>query len=269
MRFPGSDWMKVTLLVLFSWGTLSNASAQTITNVSSSPVSITWTVGVDSDYRFRGIAQNNFKPSLQAGLDLSTHPGFYLGIWSAKVSEWAASHDGFVELDTYAGYKNTVGKLGFDVGVIAYTYPRSISSYNANTRETYLGLSYGIISFKTSYVLSKNYFASTNANDDASGTLYYDLTLSKDVAKRVNVFAHVGYTDYKNKQVPAYETENPLSYTDYNVGFNFESNGFTLTAKYFWNDTHKGTRAWTGLSALTDQTKLYRSGFGFSITKSF
>jgi uncharacterized protein (TIGR02001 family) len=104
-----------------------------------------------------------------------------------------------------ADIKQQLRVLGVDMGAIAYIYPGSSSGdngadWNANTQEAYLGLSYGPVTFKTSYVLSKSYFASTgNSGGDASGTMYYDLTLSQEVAPKLIASIHAGYTDYNGK----------------------------------------------------------------------
>ena len=95
----------------------------------------------------------------------------------------------------YGGYKTEFSGVGLDVGAISYRYPGT--NVAANTSEAYIGLSYGPITFKTSYVLSKNYFASTIPGRDASGTVYYDLTVSQEIAPKLVASAHAGYTDYK------------------------------------------------------------------------
>jgi uncharacterized protein (TIGR02001 family) len=47
--------------------------------------SLTGTVTVINDYRFRGYTQTNFMPAAQVGIDLSHSSGFYLGNWNSNV----------------------------------------------------------------------------------------------------------------------------------------------------------------------------------------
>jgi uncharacterized protein (TIGR02001 family) len=81
-------------------------------------------VGVTSDYVFRGISQSNEEAAIQGGVDF-TCGKFYAGFWGSSVSDFA-NPDG-LELDLYAGFKTTIGKLTLDLGVIYYTYPGVVS----------------------------------------------------------------------------------------------------------------------------------------------
>ena len=232
-------------------------------------IAVTSNVGITSDYRFRGISQNNRSPSIQGGFDVAFNKvGLYLGTWGSNVNAWTAG-DGSMEWDLYGGYKTEIAGIAIDLGAIAYTYPGTTKSYKSNTQEAYLGFGYGPAAFKVSYVLGKNYFASTSdtaAKKDASGTIYYDLTLSQELAPKLVASVHAGYTDYKDKNVTAYVT-NKFSYADYNVGLAYDLNGYVFGAKYFWNDTKKGTESWA--TSAVDGTKLYKSGVAVSLTKAF
>ena len=269
-------YLTLSAIALAAAATLSSGTvlAQAAAPAAAPDFVVTGNFGITSDYRFRGLQQTDGDPAFQGGFDLAHSSGLYVGTWGSNVSSWAAGPDTStkLEIDLYGGYKTTVGDVGLDIGAIAYMYPGSSTGYegadwNANTQEAYVGLTYGPVTFKTSYVLSKNYFASTGA--DASGTLYYDLTLAKEVMPKLTASFHVGYTDYK--QDSAYinneEAAGKLSYTDYNVGLAYDlGNGFTAAAKYFWNDDKAGTRFYaTGVSGKS----LYKDGVAVSLTKAF
>ena len=91
-----------------------------------------WNLGVTNDYVFRGFSQNQRKPSVEGGLDI-TYGTFYAGLWAANVNFTPATDfNGFavkapVELDLYMGFKPVLksasGDYNFDFGVIGYTYP--------------------------------------------------------------------------------------------------------------------------------------------------
>jgi len=224
---------------------------------------VTGNFGITSDYRFRGLSQNNLDPAISGGFDVAHSSGLYIGTWGSNVSSWAAG-PGSLELDLYGGYKTVVGDIGLDIGAIVYKYPGSLASTRANTEEVYVGFSYGPAVFKTSYVIGKNYFASTDSGKDASGTMYYDLTLSQEVAPKLVASVHVGYTGYKEA---ATTSTDKVSYTDYSIGLAYDlGNGFTAGAKYFWNDTNPGTKTY---ASTGDGTKLYKDGFAVSLTKAF
>ena len=144
------------------------------------------------------------------------------------------------------------------------------SNYHANTQEAYLGLSYGPATFKTSYVLGKNYFASTGGKD-ASGTLYYDLTLSQEVAPKLTAAIHAGYTDYRLDYQSNVDGKK-FSYADYNVGLTYDYEGFLLGAKYYFNDVSAGTKYYANAAAAdygNGKSNLYKNTFVISVLKSF
>ncbi|MEY2706742.1 MAG: hypothetical protein RI905_493 [Pseudomonadota bacterium] len=237
---------------------------------------LTGNFGVVSDYRFRGISQNNTDPAIQGGFDLAHSSGLYIGTWASTVSSWTAgASSAHLETDLYGGFKTEVAGVGLDIGAIAYMYPGSASGYKANTQEAYVGLAYGPATFKTSYVLSKAYFASTygpadsNAGlgSDASGTIYYDLTVAQEIAPKLTASVHAGYTDYKNDAAYIASGGGKLSYADYNVGLAYDLNGYVFGVKYFFNDVKPGTKTYAG--ATSSNPNLYKNGLVVSVLKAF
>jgi len=259
-------YLTLSAIALVAAATLSSGTALAQAPAPAPDFTVTGNFGITSDYRFRGLSQNNLDPAISGGFDVAHSSGLYIGTWGSNVSQWAASSTGSLELDLYGGYKTTVGDVGIDVGAIAYRYPSSLQNYRSNTEEVYVGLSYGPAVFKTSYVIGKNYFASTDSGKDASGTVYYDLTLSQEVAPKLVASVHVGYTDY---QEAATTYPDKVSYTDYNVGLAYDYEGFILGVKYFWNDTNPGTKNYASTGANNTGTKLYKDGFAVSLTKAF
>ncbi len=232
-------------------------------------ITITPNIGIVSDYLFRGISQNNKQAALQGGIDVAFKEGFYVGTWASKVSDWTAGPNSQnVEVDLYGGYKTEVSGVGVDVGVITYNYPGSKKGGNwyANTQEAYLGLTYGPATFKTNYVIGKNYFATTTGGS-AKGTIYYDLTLAQEVAPKLTASAHAGYTDYKESAF-AYGP-GKMSYSDYNVGLTYDYEGFLLGAKYYFNSTKAGTKAYADGLGVGEKSNLYKNTLVFSVLKAF
>ena len=263
-------YLTLSAIALAAAATLSSgAMAQT---APAPDFTVTGNFGVTSDYRFRGISQNNLDPAFQGGFDVAHKSGLYVGTWGSNVSQWAASTTGSLEMDLYGGYKTEVAGVGVDVGAISYRYPGTTKTYKSNTDEAYVGFTYGPAVFKTSYVLSKNYFATfdnTVAGADASGTMYFDLTLSQEIAPKLVASVHAGYTDYKDNKVSSYQNSK-LSYADYNIGLAYDlGNGFNLAAKYFWNDVKPGTKSWAGASSSSGGKALYKDGVAVSLTKAF
>ncbi len=263
-------YLTLSAIALAAAATLSSgAMAQT---APAPDFTVTGNFGVTSDYRFRGISQNNLDPAFQGGFDVAHKSGLYVGTWGSNVSNWAAGPGASLEMDLYGGYKTDLSGIGLDIGLISYTYPGSKKETRADTQEAYVGLTYGPITFKTSYVIGKNYFASTKSGGDASGTMYYDLTLSQEIAPKLVASIHAGYTDYKQAAANSDIGTDKFSYSDYNLGLTYDlGNGFNLGAKYFWNDLSKGTKTYANASAesLAGPKNLGKDGFAVSLTKAF
>jgi uncharacterized protein (TIGR02001 family) len=274
-------YLTLSAIALAAAATLTSGTVLAQAKPATPEFTVTGNFGVTSDYRFRGLQQTDGDPAFQGGFDVAHSSGLYVGTWGSNVSSWAAGPGTStkLEIDLYGGYKTEVSGVGVDVGAIAYMYPGSSSgdgsngNYRANTQEAYIGLAYGIATFKTSYVLSKNYFASTGGAD-ASGTMYYDLTLAKEIMPKLTASIHAGYTDYKKDALYVEGAGGKLSFADYNVGLAYDlGNAFTLGAKYFWNDAKPGTKYYaTGYNSASgsfDGKSLYKDGFAVSLTKTF
>jgi len=269
-------YLTLSAIALAAAATLSSGVACAEEAAAPVPdIAVTSNIGLTSDYRFRGISQNNRSPSAQGGFDVAFNKlGLYVGTWGSNVNKWTAG-DGSMEWDLYGGYKTEVAGIAVDLGLIDYQYPGS-GSYKANTQEAYLGLGYGIASFKVSRTIGDNYFASTNSagtnGASARGTMYYDMTLSQEVLPKLTASAHAGYTDYKADGAFSSATRTgKFSYTDYNVGLSYDYNGFVLGAKYYFNTLKAGTKSYADASGTLSSGKsnLGANGVALSLTRSF
>lgn len=205
--------------------------------------SVTYNVGVLSDYRVRGIAQTSFKPALQGGIDFAHKNGLYLGTAISNVrwvKEFNGATKGSYELDLYGGHKGEISPgLTYDVGVISYRYPGNDSGVgsdaipegtytNASTTEIYGALTYKIYTFK--YNRSLGDFL---GNPGSSGSQYFDLSAAYDLGKGFSLTPHIGRQLIPNQPVP-------LSYTDIALTLSKDfGNGFVATAAALANNADK------------------------------
>ena len=232
-------------------------------------------VGLFSQYIFRGLTQTDRDPALQGNFDINHSSGLYLGMWGSNISwlrdiysttalgygreqDTVYKSGGNLEIDVYGGFKSEIGKtgLGIDLGALQYYYPgtergRDQGWAKANTTEIYGALSYGWLQAKYSHVVSKDAwgFGKYSGQDkDAKGTYYAELNATVPIGeligggplKGLSGIAHYGKQEFDNDAALGFP-----SYEDYKVGLsNTFDNGVVLGA--FWTDT-KGTRdsAWT------------------------
>lgn len=84
------------------------------------PVSFSGNVTFVTDYRFRGITLSDKDVAIQGGIDLSTQPGFFVGIWGSSIAEFNGAT---TEIDLTAGWTGTFEFLTPTIGIIGYLYP--------------------------------------------------------------------------------------------------------------------------------------------------
>jgi len=199
----------------------SGAFAQTAAAEPESTLG--YNIGVVSNYSFRGITQTNYGGAVQGGVDYAHKSGFYIGAWASNVS-WVKKVNGATkgdyELDLYGGYKGElIEGLGFDVGYISYMYPGNDSGdagsnapglySNANTKEAYIGLTYGPVTFKVSQSLG-DFLGNLNSN----GSRYYDLSATFDLGDGYSFVPHIGRQTIPNQSVVGGIQGNAADYTD-------------------------------------------------------
>ncbi|MDB5883085.1 MAG: hypothetical protein JWP43_2963 [Ramlibacter sp.] len=196
---------------------------------------LSYNVGVVSDYRYRGISQSRLKPALQGGIDFAHKSGFYLGTWGSTI-KWikdAGATKGSFELDLYGGYKGEIAKdFTYDVGYLRYQYVNNKLGnvpglVNANTDELYGALTYGMFTAKYSHSLS-NLFG----NPNSKGSGYLDLSANVDMGNGWSIVPHIGHQKVRHLSV--------ASYTDYSltVGKDMGS-GFSLSAAVVGTDAER------------------------------
>lgn len=176
---------------------LVGTAAMAQTKAPEPDYTLSYNVGVTSDYRFRGMAQTSTNPALQGGVDFAHKSGLYLGAWGSNVSwikDYAGATDGSFELDLYAGYKGGIGKdLTYDLGLITYQYPGNTAATNANTTEIYGALTFGLVTAK--YSRSTGNFI---ANPNSSGSAYFEVAAAIDLGNGYSLTPHIGRQSIPN-----------------------------------------------------------------------
>ena len=235
------------LLAAGLFGASLGAFAQTFdaTAPAATPEhSLTFNVGLASDYRYRGISQSRLKPAVSAGADYSHASGLYVGTWLSSI-RWIkdAGGDAPMEWDVYGGYKGSAGPVGYDVGVLRYQYPNAKLAVSPNTTEIYGALTYGVATLKYSHALT-NLFGFA----DSKGSGYLDLSANLDLGDGWLVVPHVGRQWVRHNSA--------FAYTDYAVTLNKDfGHGLVASAALMGTDADKAlyvtpSGRFTGRTAL-------------------
>ena len=112
-----------------------------------------------STYVWRGLALAD--AALQGGLDYSTPQGLHAGVWTSNVY-------GGSELDVTVGFAGKTKGIGFDVGLIVYTYPQAEATAGAgqdyNFNELYASISKDMLNARFSTSSEAGSYIEINAN---------------------------------------------------------------------------------------------------------
>jgi uncharacterized protein (TIGR02001 family) len=194
------------------------------------PFSVTFNVGANTDYVFRGFSQTDENPSVFGGADATIGGIGYLGVWASNVD---FNNGTDAEIDVYGGIKPTMGPVTFDVGFVYYGYVDQPSGSHEDYWEGKVGASMpvGPATLGAVVYYSPEFFGKTG---DA---WYYEANASYAVPD--TKFSFSGAVGHQ-------EVDTGLDYTTWNagIGYAFDDHiGFDLR---YW-DTDKGKADTGGL----------------------
>ena len=116
------------------------AFAQDAATAPPKEVTVSGSVGLTNDYRFRGVSQSDENMAVQGGITIAHKSGVYIGTWGSNLAGWGTFGGANMELDLIAGYKTSIGGGGtIDVGATWYMYPSGFD--NTDFIEPYAKLS--------------------------------------------------------------------------------------------------------------------------------
>lgn len=146
---------------------------------------VSWTVGVASDYVFRGYSQTDKAAQVFGSIDV-TAGDFYAGIWASNV-DFADSTDG--EIDLYAGYRSEHQGFEIDLGLVAYVYPSQPdgADYDYVEMKAAASRAIGPVTVGAALFWSPNYFG-----EDETAT-YVEATASVSPATDWTVSGAIGH----------------------------------------------------------------------------
>ena len=85
---------------------------------------VSGSVGLASDYRFRGVSQSDEQLAVQGGVTVTHDSGLYIGTWASNLAGWGTFGGANMELDLIGGYKAKLAdNATLDIGLTWYMYP--------------------------------------------------------------------------------------------------------------------------------------------------
>ncbi|MCX7255467.1 MAG: TorF family putative porin [Polaromonas sp.] len=257
MKLKPASFLALTLL-------LAGGAVMAQTATPTPDYTLSYNVGLVSDYRARGLSQTTFKPALQAGVDFAHKSGVYLGAIGSNIN-WirdyvGAPAKGSLEVDLYAGYKGSLTQdIAFDIGVFRYQYPGNTASkviVDANTTEIYGALTYGIVTAK--YSQSTGNFV---ANANSAGSKYFEVAANIDLGKGLTLTPHIGRQTIPNVSAPQPDSGN---YTDYSLTLSKDfGNGLSASVSAIGTDAKDGFYKVGGFDNLGKSTVVVGLKYNF------
>ena len=229
--------MRKSLLSLAVLGALSVPTISFAADAAPAVATPDWTfpssIGMVSDYIWRGQTQTWGKPAVQAGIEADHVSGFYAGVWGSNVSShWLPNAN--LETDWSLGFRNSFATdFKYDVGGTYIYYPGgdfakapgSYQSSKINSLELYASLGWKWLAVKGGYMPTKFYGwnvdnsrpdfgfpgdLSAGVTGNTNGAYYFMGSASYDVLPGLNLAGEVG------RQTIANSTG--LDWTWYKVG---------------------------------------------------
>lgn len=202
-------------------------------------VTLSGTVALQSDYRFRGISQNARQATPEASLIVQGPSGWYGSVWAAKTNWGLPRQDGATpsyEVDEYVGKHTDLWGTDLNVEAYYYSYPdyhgpkdgAKASFFEAIGQLTH---NFGDLSLTGSWAYSPALSLGNGTGNDLSGTAAYTLndwvTLSADLGHQWAQNAKYGGVGH--------------GYTHYDAGATVTYHAVSLDLRYAGTDL--GARA--------------------------
>ncbi|MGZ5835092.1 MAG: TorF family putative porin [Xanthobacteraceae bacterium] len=182
---------------------------------------------ITSDYRFRGISQNNREWAPQASVNWAGPDGFYAGTWISKTNwDGFAGHDGNTpsfELDIYGGKHFDLGGTDLNVEAYYYSYPDAqplafgttkVASYFEGIFQ--LAHSFGSLALTATGAVSPEWSLGGGTGGYIEGTASYPLT------DWLSISGNVGHQWVENA---------PSDYTHFDLGLTATWHSWSLDVR--------------------------------------
>lgn len=243
------------------------------------PLTVTGSIALVSDYRFRGVSQSDKQIAVQGGFTVTHESGLYAGTWASNLAGWGTFGGANTELDLYGGYKVPIGGATLDVGLTWYMYPGGAS--NTDFAEPYVKLSgtvgpvsvLGGIAYAPPQRALGNFSRTPFSRGQAEDNIYVWGDASVGIPKTpITAKAHVGYSDGNPGLGPNGTSVAPTGrYVDWLLGVDAVVGPLVLGVAYVDTNISSAGSAYLlpNFSSTKDGSSIADSQVVFSVSTSF
>lgn len=196
---------KIALLLAstFAATSLSVATPAFAQEEAEKEFTVSGSVGLVSDYRFRGVSQSDKEMAIQGGVTVTHKSGFYVGTWASNLAGWGTFGGSNMELDVFGGYAFPLNDdLKLDVGLTWYMYPGGADNTDFVEPYVKLGIGSGPLTglVGVAYAPKQEALGNFSNTPFSTGESEDNLYLWGDVAYAIpgtplKLKGHVGYSD--------------------------------------------------------------------------
>lgn len=218
-------------------------------------ITVSGSVAIASDYRFRGVSQTDKEVALQGGVTISHESGAYVGFWGSNLAGWGTFLGANLETDIIAGFKFPVAEgATLDVGVTYYMYPGGLDT--TDFFEPYIKLSGTVgpatltagVAYAPKQEALGRVYPNAASQDPTSGIPTFpgdkedNLYVSGDAVvaipdSPISLRGHIGYSDGNDGLGPNGTSLAPTGkYWDWALGADLTFKGLTLGVSYIDTD---------------------------------
>ncbi len=270
--------MRYTYLLAAACSVL--AAVPALAQEETKPFTVSGSIALVSDYRFRGVSQSDEEMAVQGGLTVSHESGFYVGTWASNLSGWGTFGGSNTELDLYGGYKTTFSNgLTVDAGLLWYMYPGGAS--DTDFAEPYIKVSSAVgpvtvlagVAYAPKQVALGNFSNTPQSNGQKKDNLYLWTDASGAIPNTpITLKAHAGYSHGNPGLGPNGTSVAPTGeYIDWLIGADVAVGPVVLGIAYTDTNISKSESAYLqpNFSSTKDGSSIAGSQIVFSISAAF
>jgi uncharacterized protein (TIGR02001 family) len=244
------------------------------------PITISGSVTLVNDYRYRGVSQSDEEMAVQGGITATHKSGLYASIWASNLAGWGTFGGSNMELDLIGGYKRAFGSATVDVGLTWYMYPGGANK--TDFAEPYVKVSgiAGPISLLAGVAYAPKQQALGNWSNtpesrigDKEDNFYIWGDASAGIpGTGLTVKAHIGYSNGNRGLGPNGTSIAPTGkYADWLIGADYVISPVTLGIAYVDTNITRGDALYLqpNFSSTKDGSSIAAGKVLFSVTASF
>jgi uncharacterized protein (TIGR02001 family) len=242
-------------------------------------ITVTGSVGLVSDYRFRGVSQSNEDLALQGGVTVAHKSGLYAAAWASNLAGWGTFGGPNLELDLIAGYKRAIGSATVDVGVTWYTYPGGADNTDFFEPYVKVGGTIGPVNLLAGVAYAPaqeslgNFTNTPQSRGQSEDNLYLWGDTSVGIASTgFTAKAHIGHSNGNPGLGPNGTSVTPTGeYWDWSTGLDYTRGPVTVGIAYTDTDITRAQSAYLlpNLSSTKDGSSIVDAQVVFSIGVAF